>query len=253
MKSLKIFQTFHKDFVHNTSTDWVQPVGVGGFISQGFTSDADGDNIAALNKSYCELTVQYWAWKNTQCQYVGFFHYRRYMLFKLNELWLNPGNMGVPLEGGASPNDQGLVNYLTDSEQRERLESLLGFWDVITPRPLPMTPSIEQQYLSIHDKEPWEEFLRVIKLVYSAHPGCENYFKLATQAPIWNIFVMRRDLFEEYCFDLFLVIDAVYAAIGEPYDSYNNRYPGFLAERFLGFWLALKRVRVFEAPSLVFT
>jgi Domain of unknown function (DUF4422) len=243
--SIQIFQTFHKDYLSNPSSGWLKPVGVGGYQREGFESDASGENIAALNPSYCELTVQYWAWKNTRSDYVGFCHYRRCMDFMLDQIWAAPGNSSLPL-------DQGTVDYLTSPAQHERLRSLLGVWDVVVPRAMRMLPSIEQQYLSCVQKAPWDEFLRVIKLVYSSQPGCENYFKVAAQAPMWNVFVMRRDLFEAYCHDLFLVVDAVYEAIGAPYDSYQNRYPGFLAERFLGFWLHMKRVRTCEVPLLAF-
>ena len=43
--------------------------------------DNNGDNISAKNPQYCELTAQYWAWKNVTCDYYGFFHYRRYLSF----------------------------------------------------------------------------------------------------------------------------------------------------------------------------
>ena len=40
-----------------------------------------GENIYPKNPDYCELTAQYWAWKNIDCDYYGFFHYRRYLTF----------------------------------------------------------------------------------------------------------------------------------------------------------------------------
>lgn len=43
--------------------------------------DNEGDNISGKNPDYCELTAQYWAWKNIDCDYYGFFHYRRYLTF----------------------------------------------------------------------------------------------------------------------------------------------------------------------------
>ena len=44
-----------------------------------FLHDDTGDNISVKNRSYCELTAQYWAWKNIEADYYGFFHYRRYL------------------------------------------------------------------------------------------------------------------------------------------------------------------------------
>lgn len=37
----------------------------------GFTPDNTGDNISQKNKSYCELTALYWAWKNLDAEAVG--------------------------------------------------------------------------------------------------------------------------------------------------------------------------------------
>ena len=33
-------------------------------VPEGMLLDNEGDNISFKNKSYCELTTQYWAWKN---------------------------------------------------------------------------------------------------------------------------------------------------------------------------------------------
>ena len=43
--------------------------------------DNTGDNISQKNPTLCELTVQYWAWKNVEADYFGFCHYRRYFDF----------------------------------------------------------------------------------------------------------------------------------------------------------------------------
>lgn len=47
--------------------------------------DDTGDNISEKRLSYCELTVQYWAWKNVEADYYGLCHYRRYLSFKSGE------------------------------------------------------------------------------------------------------------------------------------------------------------------------
>ena len=43
--------------------------------------DDTGDNISEKRESFCELTVQYWAWKNVNADYYGLCHYRRYLGF----------------------------------------------------------------------------------------------------------------------------------------------------------------------------
>ena len=67
MSRIKILTSFHKDtdlFV----SDIVQPIQVGtdvnGVISEKYIRDNTGDHISAKNRMYCELTAQYWAWKN---------------------------------------------------------------------------------------------------------------------------------------------------------------------------------------------
>ena len=61
---------------------------------------------------------------------------------------------------------------------------------------------------------------------------------------------MKRNIFNAYCHDLFSVIDAVFHKIGTPFDAYNNRYPGFLAERYLGYWLFKNKITALEVPMV---
>ena len=53
---------------------------------------------------------------------------------------------------------------------------------------------------------------------------------------------MPSDVFKLYSRDLFSILIRIFNVLGQPFDAYNNRYAGFLAERYLGFWLQLMQI-----------
>lgn len=86
MEKIKILVACHKPgpVYHN---DIYTPIHVGKAISRykdemaDMIGDNTGDNISEKNPYYCELTAQYWAWKNLHdVEYVGFCHYRRFLI-----------------------------------------------------------------------------------------------------------------------------------------------------------------------------
>ena len=82
-QKIKILVASHKpDTVYKD--DIYTPIHVGRSVSK-FKSemghllgDNTGNNISEKNPYYCELTAQYWAWKNLDTEYIGLCHYRRY-------------------------------------------------------------------------------------------------------------------------------------------------------------------------------
>ena len=79
---IKLFVCCHKP-VNVPKHPLLVPLQVGAALAgehfPGFLHDDAGDSISEKNRSYCELTGQYWAWKNVEADYYGFFHYRRYL------------------------------------------------------------------------------------------------------------------------------------------------------------------------------
>ena len=81
MSSIKIFVTHisnREDAVINNSL-LVDVIAGADYqtkpIPETWVTDNTGDNISKKNKSYCELSTQYWAWKNIDADYYGFCHY----------------------------------------------------------------------------------------------------------------------------------------------------------------------------------
>jgi hypothetical protein len=239
-----IYQTFHKEFPRNEDCLWVKPLSVNNFKMDGKCSDGDGENIASLNPFYCELTAQYWAWKNTNSSFVGFYHYRRYLNF-LNEFKVHDN---ASLNLSLTPN---IIDYLTSDAQYKKLTTLLSITEVIIPKKMLCIPSIAGQYLNSVNHEPWNLFVSLLKIKYSSVIDAETFFENVLEGSICNIFIMKRDIFNKYCADLFEIVNPIYSVIGSKYDHYNNRYPGFLAERFLGFWLHVNKISYIEVPMIV--
>ena len=125
---IRIFVSTHKP-VDTFASNILQPVQVGAAkAAKRFSfclQDDAGENISQLNAQYCELTTQYWAWKNTDSPYVGFCHYRRYFDFSDTRHEENP--FGEVMEGRICAQTQEKYG-LTD----EAIEAAIEGWDVVT-------------------------------------------------------------------------------------------------------------------------
>ncbi len=83
MNKIKIFVACHKPYEVYQDNVYT-PIHAGRAVSQykdemsDMIGDDTGENISEKNSSYCEMTAQYWAWKNVHdVEYIGFGHYRR--------------------------------------------------------------------------------------------------------------------------------------------------------------------------------
>lgn len=74
MSDIKILIACHKDTALLDSKI-LTPIHVGAAKAdrrfEQMLSDDTGDQISAKNPMYCELTAQYWAWKNLEADYYG--------------------------------------------------------------------------------------------------------------------------------------------------------------------------------------
>jgi len=225
--------------------------------------DDTGINISEKNPHFNELTATYWAWKNPERlgnpTHVGLHHYRRIFSFR------NRGERTCFI----SPNHIPTILYWVFGWSDKVIERTCRNLDVIIPTPMklyvqktkpdgkkviePLT--IYQQYGMIHHKKDLDILLDVVAERYPSYKeAAKRIIYNNTETYFYNIFIMRRDIFERYAqfvFDILLEAEKRIDITG--YDSLNSRVFGFLAERLMPIFIDRLRaqepaVRIEEKP-----
>lgn len=231
---VQIFVSYHKPF-KLFKNKYLQPIHVGRdvflnkdtcdgdyqkikkWLLKNTIGDNTSDNISLKNPNYCELTAQYWAWKNCNANYVGFCHYRR--LFDLNN---------------------------------SKISKLLNEYDIILPRIFTLDCTVREQYNRDHIKEDLDKTLEIIASKYPDYmEDAENVLNKKT-IYFCNMFITNRELFNSYCewlFDILFELEKV-TVISE--NKYQSRIFGFLSERLLNIFIEhVKRIddiKIYEVP-----
>ena len=184
-----------------------------GWSEKHLKRDNTGDNISELNPLLNEMTAIYWFWKNNPLpDYVGFAHYRR--IFSDADI--------------ADYEDHDIiVSKPIWSSDRISLAYQYKHYHVLS--------DLQTCIDTIRETDPeWGEGFRQ----YLLHSGT-NY------APC-NMFVMKKELFEEWCSFVFPVLTRLRGKICDTdefrgRDNYQKRALCFLTERMFGYWYFLKK------------
>ena len=226
--SIKIFVMTHKQFEAPTDSMYV-PLQVGHAISPelGYLADDTGDNISDRNPAYCELTGVYWAWKNLKADYVGLVHYRRYFTHK---------------------------GFFLRSILEKRKDILTGKdWEkILSSHPIVVADkrkyrieTNEAHYLHAHPREQLDVALNVIRKKYPEYEKGWNILMNRTWAHMFNMFVMRKDYFDEWCAWWFSVMFEVEKQVDlSEYPKPEQRW--FIDELLLDVWLETKGYPYYE-------
>lgn len=209
-----------------------------------FLHDDVGENISPKNRSYCELTAQYWAWKNVDADYYGFFHYRRYLYPDVNAR--------RPYRIEREP-----TLSLLDKLGYAGFANLIRQYDVILPKGEDMYIPVREHYAAApfhHGKD----LDLVEKIVQDRHPemaGPMEKYLSGTVCYFGNIFIMKRQIFHDYCAWLFPILEEFDSRTDTSgYGPQEQRVDGYLAERLLGVyagWL-VDRTSILELPRVHF-
>lgn len=193
-----------------------------------------GDSIAAL-KDYSELRAQYWVWKNTDLSgSVGFFHHRRYL----------------DLSGKVFNRPYRLMKQPT-CELFVASEKYLEF-DLVAPCPEYMGETVAQRYARTHSDEDLKLVCSIIKELYPDYEESMNVYLSGKEEFFCNMYIMKADVFSEYCTWLFTILDL----FTKKSNVIRPRVHGYLAERLFGVWYSrqksLGRIKWAEVPRVAF-
>ena len=204
-------------------------VGYAQTINSSFLRDDSGDNIAAKNSSYCELTALYWAWKNLNTDIVGLCHYRRFF--------------GSPLFQIGRKKD-----FINESQ----IKVLMKEHDIILPKKRHYwIETRESQYAHAHHIEDLRVTESVLLEKYPSYLPEWKQMLASRSGHICNMFIMRKDLLDEYCSWLFDILFEVEKRLDiSSYSKNDKRVFGFLGERMLDVWVAARKLRYAEVPMI---
>lgn len=218
MSNIKIIVATHKKY-WMPQDDMYLPVHVGAEgknVELGFQKDNVGDNISYKNANYCELTGLYWAWKNLKADYVGLAHYRRH--FCENKVKCNKKESVI---------------------SKIQVEKLLENVDVLLPKPRNyFIETNYNQYAHAHHAIDLDETRKIVEEKYPNYLKTFDKSMKSTIGHRFNMFIMKKDKFDEYCNWLFDILFELEKRLDISNYSVNDaRVFGFVSERLLDVWL----------------
>ena len=231
---IKILVAAHKKY-WMPDDDVYLPIHVGreGKADLGYLGDNTGDNISAKNANYCELTGLYWTWKNLKNDYIGLCHYRRYFARE-------------------NIHTDNIEKKKTAILHRKDYEKLLQEYDVILPvKRNYYVETVRSQYEHAHNKRDIDETKRIVLELYPEYSEAFEKVMGRTKLYILNMFVMKKQQFDEYCSWLFSILFELEKRIDiSSYNMYEARVFGFIAERLFNVWLEKQQLNVKEIPVI---
>ena len=200
---IKILVACHKPDIVYADNVYV-PIHVGRAISKykeemaDMIGDDTGDNISEKNPYYCELTAQYWAWKNLNSEYVGLCHYRRYFETKITE---------------------------------ENIDKILGDkYDVLLVHPLYERQSVSTRLQKATCVEDVYIFYRCVMNLNPEYGELTCRFMKYNKFVPYNMFVMRKHLFESFAKWQFSVLEEMEKFVKLSGYTRCRRLYGYMAE-----------------------
>lgn len=234
--TIKIAVAVHKPYPIPDDPIYI-PVQVGADLhpetNLGFYKDNEGDNISALNGSYCELTALYWLWKNIEADYKGLVHYRRHF-------------------GTLDSERKRASNRFERIATGDDIHVALAGYDAILPRKRNYyIESVYSHYAHTFDARHFDVTRELLVERCPAYVSAWDKLMVGTTAHLYNMMVMQSDLVDAYCQWLFpLLVELERKIDSDGLDTFQARWPGRVSERLFNAWIVTNNINYAELPTV---
>lgn len=221
------------------------------WLEENTIGDDTGDNISARNRYYCECSALYWAWKHYEeignPEYIGLNHYRRHFVFN-DEYFMNHKNKCNRLSYiHENFIDENYINNI--GLTKENIEKACANYDIIVTKDSDFTSwgakeTIREDYeKSIPEMQVKDFDLMVQKIdeLYPQYSKLTHNFINGYNKCLFQMFIMKKDLFFEYCEFLFNILFSIENEVDfSTYSTLGKRALGYLAEILLSIFVYKK-------------
>lgn len=226
--------------------------------------DNTGNNISEKRMSFCELTVQYWAWKNLEADYYGLCHYRRYLSLKNKKnVYRNEQNQIYEL----TLNKRNKKKYSLDDIKL--LKEYCKEYDGVIPEPADVERinSFGKKFKNVlelwqaHDKYFFDKKVLDILLnnIKKYRPEYYNYaveYLNNKKHRGYNCYILKKKYFFELCRFQYDILSKIEKELKR--NNLIDKYPrtiGYLGEILYGiflYYLIKNKVKIKELPLIIF-
>jgi hypothetical protein len=249
---IKIFSAYYGNMPKIIENDIIVPIQGGASLQDNDLiklKDSVSPEISKKNDMYNEFTVLYAIWKyySKDLDYVGLCHYRRYFVLKKYK---------IIFEVIKRITKRPLFHIFFVNRTNLKLVKILKKNELIIPKLKKIDMSMKEYYAEKHIKKHYEIFENVIREEFKFLEKYLNFTSRRKAGYFLNMFIMKKDLFEEYCENVFRFLSIIERKIDVSEENqYQKRALGFLGERFTNlFYIYLiesKNVNKFKEMSII--
>lgn len=269
MKNIKLFVHLYKKFPFPNKSEWIIPTAYESDLDLGLeylclgnakpniseilpdTEKKDEYRIGYLAQT---IALEYWILHHLHnADYVGVTGYRRYPLFH------SPPSFTSPVVSAEANKD--VIKFIEDENQLQNILNIVQVFDVITPLSIPLSKTVREQFIEAHPKKIWDLFIECIVEICPEYKKKINWFNIQNNNIYFGPMGMTKlSIFKEYADSYIKIVSMMCQRANDLFivDNRNiqlrdDRWIGYLAERYYPFFLFANNLTSFQVPTLFLT